>query len=144
MTKILIALLIALTCNATSIKNQIYNNVIIDEVTSIYDGDTFKANIKGYPDIIGKRITIRINDIDTPEMRGKCAKEKKLARLAKQATVTMLRSAKVIELKNLKRGKYFRIIADVIVDGESLGELLIDNNLAVPYGGGTKVKDWCE
>jgi len=144
MFKFLVIFLVALTCNATSIKNQTYNNVIVDEVTSIYDGDTFRANIKGYPDIIGKRIGIRVNGIDTPEMRGKCDKEKKLAHEAKQFAVAMLRSGKVIEFRNLKRGKYFRIVADVFVDGESLGEELIDNKLAMPYDGGTKVKDWCE
>lgn len=120
-----------------------YGSVIVTKVTSIYDGDTFRVNIEGYPDIIGKRIPIRVNGVDTPELRSKCKKEKDLARLAKQFTVQTLRSAKVIELKNMQRGKYFRIVADVYTDGKSLSKELIDNNLAVPYFGGTKVKDWC-
>jgi endonuclease YncB( thermonuclease family) len=115
----------------------------VEKVTSIYDGDTFRANIKGYPKIIGYRMSIRINAIDTPELKGKCLKEKQLARAAKQLTVSLLRSAKYIELKNPKRGKYFRIIADVYADDISIANELIKNNLAVPYHGGTKI-DWCK
>jgi endonuclease YncB( thermonuclease family) len=49
-----------------------------------------------------------------------------------------------IELKNMQRGKYFRIVADVHVDDKNLADMLIENNLAVRYDGGTKIKDWCK
>ncbi len=123
---------------------QTYNNITIDEVTSIYDGDTFRVNINSYPGIIGQKMAIRVNGIDTPELRAKCNKEKLLAREAKKLTVSTLRASKIIELRNLQRGKYFRIVADVYVDDKSLGDILIRNKLAVKYDGGTKVKDWCE
>lgn len=87
-------------------------------------------------------MSIRINGIDTPEMRAKCDKEKVLARKAKKLTVSLLRGAKLIELKNIKRGKYFRLIADVYVDGILIADKLQKNHLAVPYDGGTKI-DWC-
>jgi micrococcal nuclease len=87
-------------------------------------------------------MSIRINGIDTPELRGKCAKDKQLARKAKQFTVEHLRAAKSITLKNIKRGKYFRLIADVYIDGISLGDLLIRHEHAVKYIGKTK-KQWC-
>ncbi len=44
----------------------------------------------------------------------------------------------------MHRGKYFRIVADVYVDGKSLAESLIEANLGVPYYGKTKIKDWCK
>lgn len=137
-------ILILITLISLSAKDINYGSVTVDEVTSIYDGDTFRVNIKDYPSIAGNRIPIRINGIDTPEMRGKCTKEKTLAREAKQLTVKMLRNAKVIELRNMQRGKYFRIVADVYADNQSLADELIKNNLAVRYNGGTKVKDWCK
>ena len=46
--------------------------------------------------------------------------------------------------KKVKTGKYFRIVADVMVDGESLADELIEVGMAVSYDGGKKVKDWCE
>jgi endonuclease YncB( thermonuclease family) len=140
---IIILLILTVPLFSGSIKDKNFGSARVAEVISIYDGDTFRVNIGGYPDIIGKRIPIRVNGVDTPELRSKCKKEKDLARLAKQFTVQMLRSAKSIELKNMQRGKYFRIVADVYADGKSLSKELINNNLAVPYFGGTKVKDWC-
>ena len=77
------------------------------------------------------------------KLGGKCDSEKKGARLAKQFTVGKLRDASTIELRNMQRGKYFRIIADVYVDGKNLTELLINAKLARPYYGGTK-KGWCD
>ncbi len=77
-------------------------------------------------------------------MRGKCEAEKVLARKAKQQTVMMLRGAKAIELRNMKRGKYFRIVADVYVNDESLADKLINSSLAVKYDGSQKTKNWCE
>lgn len=141
---LLLASILGVTLHAESISNKVYGSAFVSEVTSIYDGDTFRANLKGYPEIIGYRIGVRINGIDTPEMRGQCQQEKELARQAKQLTVTQLRAAKKIELRNMKRGKYFRIVADVYVDGKSLGEMLIKRSMAVPYDGGHKGKDWCE
>lgn len=144
MKRLIIFLFILCTAlGAASIKEKEFGSVRIDEVTSIYDGDTFRATVRAWPPLIGERIGIRINGIDTPEMKGKCQAEKELARRAKQHTVSLLRSARVIELRRMKRGKYFRIVADVYADGHSVGESLVRNGLAVRYDGGTKTKDWC-
>ena len=75
-------------------------------------------------------------------MRGKCQVEKILARQAKQHTVALLRSGKVIELTSIQRGKYFRILANVIIDGKSLGDSLIEDGLARLYDG-EKRSGWC-
>jgi micrococcal nuclease len=140
--KIILFLLIALLPLTIYPKDKNYEDATIIQVNSIYDGDTFRANIEDFPAIIGEHMSIRINGIDTPELRGKCEKEKQLARKAKQFTVEHLRAAKNITLKNIKRGKYFRLIADVYVDGISLGELLIKYKHAVIYQGKAK-KTWC-
>ena len=138
MKKVLLTLLLTLITTNLSAKTNNYGNATVAEVTSIYDGDTFRANIVGFPTIVGEHMSIRINGIDTPELRGKCPEEKAQAKLAKQFTVKHLRSAKRITLKNIKRGKYFRLIADVYVDGINLAEQLIKNNHAVEYQGKTK------
>jgi endonuclease YncB( thermonuclease family) len=120
-----------------------YESVTVSEVTSIYDADTFRGNIAGYPDIIGKHVSIRVKGIDAPEIRGKCAAEIKAARIAKQFTVDHLRSGSKIELKNTERGKYFRILADVFIDGRELSKLLIESGNAREYHGGTR-GSWCD
>lgn len=132
---------LGLSLNAASNTNQ-YGNATVSEVVSIYDGDTFTANIANWPDIVGKRISVRVAGIDTPEMRGRCQEEKNRARLAKQFTVAALRNAGHIELRNLQRDKYFRVLSDVYIDGENLAQKLLREGLAIPYSGKTKV-NWC-
>ena len=128
---------------AQSLKNMTFGSATVSKITSIYDGDTFRADIKDYPDIVGKRMSIRINGIDTPEIKAHCEKEKILARAAKKVTVSLLRNAHKIELHNIRRGKYFRLVADVYVDGKSIAKELINKHFAVPYYGKTKI-DWCK
>jgi len=135
-------LLFALTSTAFASGN--YGSVVISEVTSVYDGDTFRVNIPDFPELIGRKIGIRINGIDTPEIKGKCEQEKQLALVAKQFTMKMLTKANMVELRNLQRGKYFRIVADVYADGVNVGDELVKESLAVFYDGGKKVKDWCQ
>lgn len=60
--------------HAASIRYKNHGTLLVSEVTSIYDGDTFRANIKGLHSLIGERISIRVAGIDTPEIRGKCKK----------------------------------------------------------------------
>ena len=115
----------------------------IEKIISVYDGDTFRADIKGLPDIIGKNIAIRILGIDTPEIKGKCKKEKIIAIKAREFTRKSLFNAKTITLKNLKRDKYFRLLADVYYDDTDLANALLVNNLAVKYSG-KKKSSWCK
>ncbi len=129
--------------HAEALKDIKFDDMVVEKVTSIYDGDTFRANIKDYPKIVGYRMSIRVNGIDTPELRAKCTKEKELARAAKKVTASLLQNSKKIELKNIKRGKYFRIVADVYVDGVSVADELLKAGYAVKYDGGHKI-DWCK
>ena len=138
---ILISSLVLLTSGGQAwAQRKHYGDVEISQVTSIYDGDTFRCNIPNWPPIIGHRISVRINGIDTPEMRDPRPEIRELARQAKMFTVGKLRAAKKIELRNIKRGKYFRIIADVYVDGFSLARMLLNAGLAKSYHGGKKPK----
>ena len=109
-----------------------------------YDGDTVRFNLPGYPPIVGNDIRVRVNGIDTPEIKGKCEKEIYEAQQARDMVADILKDAKKITLNNMKRGKYFRISADVIVDGENLADILIQAGLAIEYNGGKKSHKWCD
>jgi len=141
-SRLIVLLIISFSVSA-GIKDKVYGSVIVSEVTSIYDADTFRVNIKDWPDVIGLRVPVRVLGVDAPEIKGKCQAEKDKAREAKQFTVESLRSAKVIELRNIKRGKYFRLLADVFVDGNSLARALIKAGHGRAYDG-SKRNDWCE
>ena len=99
--------------------------------------------------LFGHNIPVRVEGIDTPEIKGKCQKEKDLAKEARNLVRGLFENAQTITLiidDNPKevRGKYFRIVGRLIADGVDISELLIQRQFAVPYGGGTKTKEWCE
>ena len=140
---VLVRLLLLLATPTAINASSNYGSTFISGITSVYDGDTFRANIAEFPPIVGENIGIRINGIDTPEMKGKCSRESALAKFAQEHTEKTLLSAKVIELRNMKRGKYFRVVADVYVDGVNLGEQLVNQGFAVIYDGKSSRRDWC-
>lgn len=141
---VLTSILPCITYTSTAIAKKQYGDVYVSSLVNVYDGDTFRANIDHYPSIMGNNIGIRINAIDTPEIRGKCDKEKQLAIKAKLHTIKLLRNANKILLKNIKRGKYFRIVADVYADDINVAGSLYDNGLGYVYYGRTKKIEWCE
>ena len=108
-----------------------------------YDGDTCTFAIPGVHPLFGENISVRIAGIDTPEIKGKCQKEKALAMQARNLARRMLGQARRIDFLDAERGKYFRIVARVVADGKDIGRTLIARGLAVGYDGGKKVKGWC-
>lgn len=110
-----------------------------------YDADTITFDIPNVHPLIGDNISVRVRHIDTPEIKGKLPCEKDAARTAKRLIENTLKNAKKIHLENADKDKYFRILADVIVDGKPLKDLLLKNNLAYSYEGKTKEKlNWCK
>ena len=110
-----------------------------------YDGDTFTVNIKYVHPLLGDKITVRVNGIDAPEMKSSSACERQAAFRAQQEVEKVLANARRIDLKNVQRDKYFRVLADVRVDGKSLSDHLLQARLAVPYDGGHKeYTNWCK
>lgn len=120
---------------------QSYGNAMVKKVERVYDGDTIVVDLYDLPEIIGEDISIRIDDIDTPELRAKNKLIKRLAYRAREFLRIKVDQARSIELRNLKRGKYFRLVADVYLDGINIGELMVSAGYAVKYDGGKK-PDW--
>ena len=108
------------------------------KVIKVYDGDTITiASV--LPNTIEPvyRFSVRLNGIDTPEIKGKTPEERELAKHARDALTDKI-YGKIIELKNIETEKYGRILADVYLVNEHINQWLIDSNFAVPYDGGTK------
>jgi micrococcal nuclease len=116
------------------------------KVIKIYDGDTI--TIAGYLPIQNSplyRFSVRLNGIDTPEIKGKTRAEKDLALIAKNALSEFI-FGKIVELRNISNEKYGRILADVYIGEIHVNEWMITNNYAVKYNGGTKERpsEWDE
>lgn len=110
-----------------------------------YDGDTITFNIPDVHPFLGERINIRVRDIDTPELRTSDPCERELAFIARDYVSDVMLNANRIDLLNIGRDKYFRVLANVRVNGRYLERTLLRVGLAVPYDGGSKpIVDWCE
>jgi len=116
------------------------------EVLDVIDGDTFRAKVKIW---LGQSVTVkvRLKGVDTPEMRGKCAAEKKLAREAKNFAIKWLKENPA-QLVNVHYGTYAgRVLATTQMKGgepdasKTLSAALLSQNLAKPYRG--KKAKWC-
>lgn len=116
-----------------------------DEVVSVYDGDTFYIRVPScadeLPALCGK-LGVRIDGVDTPERRGKCAAESGAALRARSLVVERLGAAREILLVGVRREKYGRLLTRVQVDGVDLGAELVLAGLARPYHGEKRV-GWC-
>jgi len=108
------------------------------KVVKVYDGDTITiASYLPIPNSPLYRFSVRLNGIDTPEIKGKTREEKDLALVAKNALSEMI-LGKVIELRNIENEKYGRILADVYLGPTHINEWMVENKYAVRYNGGTK------
>ena len=108
-----------------------------------YDADTITVNLKDLPHVFGEELGIRVAGVNAPEIRGRCAQEDQPALQARDRVRELLEQAQQIDLVDVERDKYFRVVAKVNVDGRDLSQLLLEEGHAVIYDGGTKSKDWC-
>lgn len=116
------------------------------KILRVVDGDTVIIDAPYLPKPLKPELSLRILGIDTPEkdFRAKCKVENDLGHQATDFTVNKIASAKSINVEIVQWDKFgSRLDGNIIVDGESLATLLINNNLARPYNG-EKKKSWCE
>ena len=108
------------------------------KVIKVYDGDTITIAAK-LPNTDGPvyRFSVRLDGIDTPEIKGKSVAERELAKQARDALHELI-YGKVVELRNVANEKYGRILADVYIGDTNVNQWLISENFAVLYDGGKK------
>lgn len=112
-------------------------------VIKVYDGDTITiASTLPFRDKRKTvyRFSIRLRDIDSPELRTSCAEEKEVAQLAQKTLANLCLGQRVI-LQDVDTEKYGRILANVILrqGNINLSQYMLQQRLAVSYAGATKV-----
>lgn len=118
------------------------------KVIKVYDGDTITIASKlPFENSPLYRLSVRLNGIDTPEIKGKgiSEDEKEAAKVARDFVSNMILN-KYVRLENIETEKYGRILADVYIDNNHINDLLLKERYAVKYNGGTKIKpsSWIE
>jgi len=104
------------------------------KVVKVYDGDTITVATLLYD--VAYRFSVRLNGIDTPEMKGD-EHEKKLAILARDDLSNRIMN-KIVTLKNVTTEKYGRVLADVYLEDECINTWMIQQGHAKVYNGGHK------
>jgi endonuclease YncB( thermonuclease family) len=111
-------------------------------VIKVYDADTITIASKlPFDNSPMYRLSVRLNGIDTPEIKGKGVsdEEKEAAKNARDFVSNLILN-KFIRLENIENEKYGRILADVYVGDIHINKLLLEEKYAVKYDGGTKTK----
>ena len=110
-------------------------------IIKIVDGDTIKCDIDLGFDIVMANQTIRLYGVDTPESRTSDKEEKYYGNLSKQFLNDYCPKGTWIILRTHldKKGKFGRILGELIVNDTNLNKALIEENLAVAYFGQSKV-----
>tara|TARA_R110000787_G_scaffold280759_1_gene391655 strand:- start:60 stop:482 length:423 start_codon:yes stop_codon:yes gene_type:complete len=109
-------------------------------VDRVVDGDTCDVVLDLGFDIL-YRCRVRLYGIDTPESRTRDKDEKVRGKLASAfLQEAMDTGEKVVIETKLKdsKGKFGRVLGNVMVDGININQALVDNYLAVAYFGQSK------
>lgn len=107
-------------------------------VIKCYDADTITIASKlPYNESPLYRLSVRLNGIDAPEIKGKSEEEKEVAKQARDFVSNLVLN-KYVRLENVESEKYGRILADVYIGDVHVNELLVKERYAVKYDGGTK------
>lgn len=111
------------------------------KVTRAVDGDTIEVQVDFLPKELGNKLYIRVWGVDTPEKgwRAKSEHENELGLKASEFTKQKIAEAKDIKIQLIMWDKFGgRVLGDVVVDGKSLRQLLLDNGYAREYYGAKK------
>ena len=111
------------------------------KIRRIVDGDTVDVDIDLGFDMILSKQRIRLYGIDAPESRTRDKEEKFYGKLASQFLKDQCKKSSSITLRTYldKKGKYGRILGEIIVDGVNINELMIEEHMAVAYEGQSKI-----
>lgn len=125
------------------ITNASYDNTLVfypsftrGKIIKVYDGDTYWIAARHNNSVY--KFPIRLYGVDCDELKSKDERQKSNA-LAAKHYVEQLILNKIVDVEIINRKEKFgRLLAKVIIGGQSLAELLIKQQLARAYFGGKK------
>lgn len=115
------------------------------QVLRVNDGDTVVITAPFLPAPLKPELAVRIYGVDTPEkgFRAKCASEDQRGQAASAFTKSVVAASGKRQIVLYDWDKFGgRVLGDVLLDGQSLRSLLINNGFAREYYGEAK-QSWC-
>ena len=120
-------------------------NIYEFPITRVIDGDTVAFQATFLPPPLKQELSIRVFGVDTPEKghRAMCPQEDQRGQAATAFTKNAITKAQKRQVAIADWDKYGgRVLGDIILDGQSLRMMLIQNGFAREYYGEAKTS-WC-
>lgn len=101
---------------------------------NVIDGDTVDTLLDLGLDVFTNE-RVRLWGIDAPEVRTKDLQEKEAGLAAAKFLEEQMQNASIIEIQSIvyRRGKYGRLLGNVICDGKNINVEMLIKNLVQPY-----------
>ena len=111
-------------------------------LVKVVDGDTIDVDLDLGFGVWLKKQRVRFYGINTPESRTRDLEEKKRGLAAKDRVIELIENCEELSIKTIlnkkARGKYGRILADIMADGINVNQTLVSEGHAVEYFGGKR------
>ena len=144
MRKILAILLASISLNVYAQKQP--QGVTYDaQIVRVSDGDTIVISAPFLPAPLKPELAVRIYGVDTPEkgFRAKCASEDQRGQAASAFTKNAVAQSQKRQVVLYGWDKFGgRVLGDILLNGQSLRMMLIQNGFAREYFGEAKTS-WC-
>ena len=144
MKKILITILVAMSTMAMAQKQP--QGVTYDaNILRVSDGDTIVIAAPFLPQPLKPELAVRIYGVDTPEkgFRAQCPAEDAKGQAASKFTKDAVAAAQKRQVTLYAWDKFGgRVLGDILLNGQSLRAMLIQNGFAREYYGDAK-QSWC-
>jgi endonuclease YncB( thermonuclease family) len=144
MKKILITILVAMSTMAMAQKQP--QGVTYDaNILRVSDGDTIVIAAPFLPQPLKPELAVRIYGVDTPEkgFRAQCPAEDAKGQAASKFTRDAVAAAQKRQVTLYAWDKFGgRVLGDILLNGQSLRAMLIQNGFAREYFGDAK-QSWC-
>lgn len=146
MKKFISIITMALLCTPVFAQKQKPGVLYDATIVRVTDGDTVVITAPFLPAPLKRELAVRIFGVDTPEkgFRAQCPSEATKGKAASEFTKNAVATAKVKQVVIMDWDKFGgRVLGDIVLDGNSLRMMLIQNGFAREYYGEAKLS-WCQ
>jgi endonuclease YncB( thermonuclease family) len=115
------------------------------QIIRVTDGDTIVIAAPFLPQPLKPQLAVRVYGVDTPEKghRAKCPQEEQQGQAASKFTTNAVAKSIKRQVVLYDWDKFGgRVLGDILLDGQSLRAMLIQNGFAREYYGEAK-QSWC-
>jgi micrococcal nuclease len=145
MNKFITALLLALVATTTYAQKTPQGVTYDANIVRVSDGDTIVIAAPFLPQPLKPELAVRIYGVDTPEkgFRAQCPAEDAKGQAASKFTKDAVAAAQKRQVTLYAWDKFGgRVLGDILLNGQSLRAMLIQNGFAREYYGDAK-QSWC-